>query len=63
MITTRYADLCKGGDHRRVSEGNPYGLFTVNFKGNPVMNGQVIPFTLMKGFMKTEMDPAAARSS
>jgi hypothetical protein len=44
-----------------VNEGNPYGLFTVNFNGNPVMDGQVIPFTLMKGFMKTEMDPASGK--
>ena len=39
-----------------VSETNPYGLFTVNFKGNPVIGGEVVPFTLMKGFMTTEMD-------
>ena len=41
-----------------VSEQNPYGLFTINFKGYPVMNGEIIPFTLMQGFMKTELDPA-----
>jgi hypothetical protein len=40
-----------------VSETNPYGLFTLNFKGLPVMDGEVFPFTLMKGFMKTELDP------
>jgi hypothetical protein len=40
-----------------VSEANPYGLFTVNFKGLPVVDGQVFAFTLMKGFMKTERDP------
>ena len=41
-----------------MSEQNPYGLFTLNFKGSPVMNGELIPFTLMQGFMKTELDPA-----
>ena len=40
-----------------VSETNPYGLFTVNFKGLPVVDGEVFAFTLMKGFMKTELDP------
>ncbi len=40
-----------------VSETNPYGLFTVNFKGLPVVDGEVFAFTLMKGFMKTEFDP------
>jgi hypothetical protein len=44
-----------------VTPENPYGLFTVNFKGNPVMNNQIIPFTLMKGFMKTEMDPESGQ--
>ena len=40
-----------------MDEQNPYGLFSINFKGSPVMGGEIIPFTLMQGFMKTELDP------
>ena len=43
-----------------VSAENPYGLFTVSFKGHPIHpeTGQMIPdFKLFYGFLKTELDP------
>jgi hypothetical protein len=40
-----------------VSATNPYGIFTMNFKAHPVVNGQVDTSTqIFKGFLKTEKD-------
>ncbi|HEB76493.1 MAG TPA: hypothetical protein ENJ04_09100 [Nitrospirae bacterium] len=40
-----------------VSDTNPYGLFTMNFKAYPVVNGTVDTSTAMfKGILKTEKD-------
>ena len=43
-----------------ASEENPYGLFTLNFKANPIdpFTGRVFTdFNLFYGFLKTELDP------
>ncbi len=40
-----------------VSDTNPYGLFTMNFKAYPVVNGTVDTSTaIFKGILKTEKD-------
>ncbi len=45
-----------------VSASNPYGLFTLNFKAHPIVNGQVDTSTVMfKGFLKTEEDSATGK--
>jgi len=45
-----------------VSDTNPYGLFTLNFKTHPIVNGQVDTSTqIFKGFLKTEKDSATGK--
>ncbi|HDD44946.1 MAG TPA: hypothetical protein ENG63_08830 [Candidatus Desulfofervidus auxilii] len=40
-----------------VSATNPYGIFTLNFKAHPVVNGEVDTSTeLFKGYLKSEKD-------
>ncbi|NOZ25355.1 MAG: hypothetical protein GXO94_04595 [Nitrospirae bacterium] len=40
-----------------VSDSNPYGLFTMNFKAYPVINGSVdTTVPMFKGILKTEKD-------
>lgn len=41
-----------------ASSTNPYGLFTINFKGQPVVNGvaDTGAASIFKGFLKTEKD-------
>lgn len=42
-----------------TSDTNPYGLFTINFKGHPVIEGVVnTELVLFKGFLKTEINDA-----
>jgi hypothetical protein len=37
-----------------VSASNPYGLFSINFEGHPVVGGVASPQTMFKGILKTE---------
>jgi len=40
-----------------VSDTNPYGIFTMNFRIHPELDGVVYPTPMGKGLLKTELDP------
>ena len=44
-----------------TSDANPYGLFTLNFKMSPEIDGVVFPITIGKGLLKSVENPTSGK--